>query len=244
MYDVWVNWFEKAEEGYEICPFHEWRKSDQIELLEQVPILYITEALYDYIENSMGELPSELLEKIHKRTFISKGPMRERIEYAAIITDGRGIMLFHTMGNKVPTRKSRMIPRQEGQVYDICKGRDYLSFSEEKKLNPKQVEETRLKETLMHGVTRQERYVKQLLLNALYELKSTKNRSEVIYWLTEWDATLVATLGAEATVHDVWDTLYESIKYGWGERHEQFCSQFVKRDKQLETYWKLAQIKK
>ncbi|HEX6923002.1 MAG TPA: DUF3603 domain-containing protein, partial [Bacillales bacterium] len=26
--DVWVNWFEGEENGYNVCDFHEWRKDD------------------------------------------------------------------------------------------------------------------------------------------------------------------------------------------------------------------------
>ena len=37
--DVWVNWFEGEATGYNVCHFHEWKKEDPLELLEQVPVL-------------------------------------------------------------------------------------------------------------------------------------------------------------------------------------------------------------
>lgn len=39
LHDVWVNWFEGEENGYNVCHFHEWRKEDTVELLDQVPLL-------------------------------------------------------------------------------------------------------------------------------------------------------------------------------------------------------------
>lgn len=33
-YDVWVNWFEGEENGYNVCYFYEWRKDDCVELFD------------------------------------------------------------------------------------------------------------------------------------------------------------------------------------------------------------------
>lgn len=38
LHDVWVNWFEGEENGYNVCHFHEWRKEDTVELLDQTPV--------------------------------------------------------------------------------------------------------------------------------------------------------------------------------------------------------------
>ena len=57
LHDVWVNWFEGEENGYNVCHFYEWRKDDTIELLDQVPLLKVDSTLYHYIENELLELP-------------------------------------------------------------------------------------------------------------------------------------------------------------------------------------------
>src|SRR5690625_2760954 len=129
LYDVWVNWFEGEEEGFNVCHYHEWRKADQIEILEQVPVLYITESLFDYIENSLYDLSDALLDMIHKRAYMRKGHAREVLEYAAIVTDGRGILAFDTIGYQIPVRKSRLIPRQEQQVFELCKKAKHRHFT-------------------------------------------------------------------------------------------------------------------
>lgn len=244
MYDVWVNWFEDAEAGYDVAPFHEWKKTDQIEIVEQIPVLYITEELYDYIENSLGILPHDLLEMIRKRTFIRNNQLRRRIEYAAIVTDGRGILVFHTMGFHVPIKKSRMIPRQEGQIYQVVKNRERLQFHDQKVRSQQERVQTLEKESFMYGLTRRERHAKKILLQALTELQKTNNVSEVTYWLTEWDSSLAATIEQDSSAQAVWQTLFQAVKYGWDERHERFCSEFVKHHKELKENWKLVQIEK
>ncbi len=91
LHDVWVNWFEGEENGYNVCHFHEWRKEDRVELLDQVPLQYITTELFHYIENDMDELPKDLLDTIYKRAYIRKGQNRDPLEYACVVTDGNEI---------------------------------------------------------------------------------------------------------------------------------------------------------
>src|SRR5690625_4644551 len=128
LHDVWVNWFEGEENGYSVCPFHEWRKDDKIELLDQVPLLYITEELYAYIENDLQDLPQSMLDRIYRRAYLRKGQKRIAMDYACVITDGAGILTFDTIGYEIPIRKSRLIPRQEQVVYDMIKTAKQQSF--------------------------------------------------------------------------------------------------------------------
>ena len=72
LHDVWVNWFEGEENGYNVCHFYEWRKDDTIELLDQVPLLKVDSTLYHYIENELLELPQKLLEDVHHKAYIRK----------------------------------------------------------------------------------------------------------------------------------------------------------------------------
>src|SRR5690625_598423 len=242
LYDVWVNWFEGEEEGYNVCHYHEWRKTDQIEILEQVPVIHITESLYGYIENSLYDLPTELLDMIHKRAYIRKGHTRQMLEYACIITDGRGILAIDTIGYHIPVRKSRLIPRQEQQVFELCK-----------KVKPKHFDFTPInddqKQSLMsmdkdyvNGLTRRERQLKKLLMIAMEQLKTTDNVNEVLYWLSEWDNEQVTYAMQQASIQEVWQTLYDEIKFGWTKAHEKLCVQLVKGNPFLEKFWELEQV--
>src|SRR5690625_2310124 len=128
LHDIWVNWFEGEENGYNVCYFHEWRKMDQIELVDQIPLLYITDEMYFYIENDLQELPETMLQYIHKQAFIRKGSARKPLAYAAVVTNGIDILAFDTIGYESPIRKSRLIPRQEKIVFELLKKRRKKSF--------------------------------------------------------------------------------------------------------------------
>ncbi len=242
LYDVWVNWFEGEEEGYNICHYHEWRKTDQIEILEQVPVLHITESLYDYIENSLYDLPEELLEMIHKRAYIRKGHTRQMLDYACIVTDGRGILAFDTIGYQIPVRKSRLIPRQEQQVFELCKKAKQINISFTPIENDRNESLTAMDEKYVQGLTRRERQLKKLLMIAMEQLKTTDNLNEILYWLSEWDNNQLTYTTHQASIKEIWQTLYDDVKIGWSEAHEEFCSQLVKGNPFLEKFWDLEQV--
>lgn len=82
LHDVWVNWFEGEENGYNVCHFHEWRKEDSVELLDQVPLLKVQSPLFDYIENDLSELPKTLLETVFEKSYIRKNHERRKLKCA------------------------------------------------------------------------------------------------------------------------------------------------------------------
>src|SRR5690625_3961090 len=271
LYDVWVNWFEGEKEGYNVCEYHEWRKSDQIEILEQIPVIFVQEDLYRVIENSLNQLPSQLLELIHKREYIRKGHRRGEIEYASIVSegrgiieldtsasqsqikkghrrseieyacsvsDGRGIIAIDTSGSQIPIKKSRLIPRQEQQVFELSRKSKVRKFN----FTPYDEEEQSLvfmDHSLIYGLTRRERQLKKILMIGMEQLKSTDNLNEIIYWLTEWDYEKVSTISKEMGCQQIWEILFDEIKDGWSEAHEEFCSKLVKGNRFLESCWEL-----
>ena len=121
LHDVWVNWFEGEENGYNVCHFHEWRKEDSVELLDQVPLLRVSSVLFHYIENDLSELPAELLNDVHQKAYIRKNHERTQLDHCFVVTDGIGILAVDTAGYTIPVRKSRLIPRQEQLVYEMVK---------------------------------------------------------------------------------------------------------------------------
>lgn len=121
LHDVWVNWFEGEENGYNVCHFHEWRKEDSVELLDQVPLLKVQSPLFDYIENDLSEPPKTPLETVFEKSYIRKNHERRKLEYCFVVTDGIRIIAVDTIGYSIPVRKSRLIPRQEQLVYEMVK---------------------------------------------------------------------------------------------------------------------------
>lgn len=236
LYDVWVNWFDGEEKGYNVCQFHEWRKNDTIDIIEQVPCLHITEALYDQIENSLVEIPAALLKKIHKKTYFRVGQLRETIDYACIVTDGRGVLLFDTANYRIPHKKSRLIPKQEERVLEMIKKTKPYEFTFKYLKNRVQNNLLALDESLIYGLTRRERQLKRLLMIALHQLKEEKNITALLYWLSEWDGSNTLQLD-EKNCDFVWQLLYDELKYGWSKAHEHLCGQLVKGNSLLEKHW-------
>ena len=107
LHDVWVNWFEGEENGYSVCHFHEWKKDDPIELLDQVPVLKVTNELYHYIENDLADLPESLLNDVYQKAYLRKNHERIQLDYCFIVTDGLGILAVDTLGYQIPMRKSQ-----------------------------------------------------------------------------------------------------------------------------------------
>lgn len=239
LYDVWVNWFEGEEEGYNVCEYHEWRSNDRIDILEQVPYIYITENFYHYIENSLHELPDCFLEDIYKRTYTRKGASRKVLEYACIITDGRKVMAINTLGYHIPLQKSRLIPRQERQILEHCEKEEPVYYSVPFVSEDNIGSLLKMKESHVIGLTRRERQLKKVLIIALDQLKATDNRNELLYWLSEWDDNLVQTVPSDMTLNEIWQLIYEAVIEGWSEKHEHLCAEIIKGNVFLEKFWEI-----
>jgi len=240
LHDVWVNWFEGEENGYNVCHFHEWRKEDQIQLLDRAPLLYITEALFNYIENDMCDMPNSLLDSIYKRAFMRKGQERNVMEYACIITDGMNILAVDTIGYHIPIRKSRLIPRQEQLVYDMIEDATKQSFQFQADDYEKEYHLLSMSPDLIFGLTRRERQLKQLLMMALEQLYTSDNIEELRYWLTEWNPKKYPYL-RYMDKEMVWQALYEGVKKGWSSHHEDLCAKLIKGQPFLEKMWELEE---
>ncbi|TYS65703.1 DUF3603 family protein [Sutcliffiella horikoshii] len=241
LHDVWVNWFEGEENGYNVCHFHEWRKDDSVELLDQVPLLKVDSVLFHYIENDLQELPSSLLEDIFQKSYIRKNHERIQLDYCFVVTDGQGILAVDTIGYNIPIRKSRLIPRQEQLVYDMVDNHDYekYTFSPTSK-SPKDYHILSPSPEIMNGLTRKERQLKQLLFMALDQLRSTCNVAEIRYWYTEWNPIHYREIQS-MSFEEVWSQLLEETREGWSEKHQTFCEHLVKGQPFFEKLWELEQ---
>jgi len=240
LHDVWVNWFEGEENGYGISHFHEWRKTDQIEILDQAPLLYVNKELYNYIENDMNDLPSEMLDMIYKRAYIRKNQKRIALDYSCILTNGIDILAIDTIGYQIPLRKSRLVPRQEQLVYQLIKGKKPKNFTLPINIPKKEYSILSLAPQYMIGLTRSERQLKQVLMIALDQLKTANNLEEMRYWLTEWNPKKYPFLH-KMNEQEVWQALYDGIKEGWTTAHEELAVKLIKDQPFLEKMWGLEQ---
>ncbi len=237
--DVWVNWFEGEENGYNVSPFHEWRKDDFIEIIDQMPVIKVETKLMLYIENELLDLPETLLNEVYNKAYMRNNAQRVAIEHCFIATDGKSVLAANTLGYKIPIRKSRLIPRQEKEVLDLAnkmKTKRYaITYNEQKEyhiLSPSPQS--------MIGLTRKERQLKQLLFMALDHLKTTGNAAEVRYWLTEWkpDHYIEYQL---MDFNEAWTHLYREIEKGWSDKHYSLCEKLIKGHSFFEKLWELEE---
>jgi Protein of unknown function (DUF3603). len=238
LHDVWVNWFEGEENGYNVCPFHEWRKTDTIELLDQVPLIKCTRELYDYIENHLAHLPEALLNDVYQKAFLRKNHERIPLDYCFIATDGMGIIVVDTLGYQIPMRKSRIIPRQEQLVYEMIENEKTVEY--EIPTVKKEYHILSPEPELMAGLTRKERQLKKLLFMALDQLHSSKNTAEIRYWYTEW-APEKYPLIRKKSFDEAWQEFFHEVKYGWSPKHEELCERIVKGQPFFEKLWEMEQ---
>lgn len=240
LHDVWVNWFEGEENGYNVCHFHEWRKEDTVELLDQVPLLRVPSVLFHYIENDLSVLPEGLLEDVHQKSYIRKNHERTKLEYCFVVTDGIGILAVDTIGYTIPVRKSRLIPRQEQLVYEMVKDVEPEAYEfEPKKLeSSKEYHILSLAPEHVRGLTRKERQIKQLMFMALDQLKGLKNRAEIGYWYTEWNPHMYEQI-KRMSFEEIWDMLYNETIEGWSDKHLAFCENLIKGQPFFEKLWEM-----
>jgi hypothetical protein len=238
LHDVWVNWFEGEENGYNVCPFYEWRKEDAIELLDQVPLLKVNKLLYHFIENDMSDLPKDLLNEVYQKAYLRKNHERIQLDYAFVVTDGAGILAVDTMGYTIPIRKSRLIPRQEQLVYEMVESEEEFNFEWQLPHKEKEYHILSPLPDQMFGLTRKERQLKQLLFMALDQLQSSRNTAEIRYWYTEWAPEKYAQI-QEMDFDEVWNALYEETKVGWTEKHMQLCENIIRGQAFFEKLWEM-----
>lgn len=236
--DVWINWFEGEENGYNVCDFYEWRSDDRIEVLDQVVVVKVTKALFDYIENNISDLPENLLADVYQKSYLRKNMSRIQLDYCFIATDGNRIIAIDTIGYKTPIRKSRLTPRQEQIVYDLLSNEEFEVYDIEGELPKKEYHILSPSPEMMKGLTRRERQLKQLLLMALDQLYTTGNAAEIRYWYTEWAPDkYMAIQGMDGD--EAWNGLYNEVKDGWSRQHYQLCESMIKGQPFFEKLWEL-----
>ncbi|ADC48467.1 hypothetical protein BpOF4_02000 [Alkalihalophilus pseudofirmus OF4] len=236
--DVWVNWFEGEENGYNVCDFFEWRSDDRIEVLDQAILIKVSQELYDYIENHLSDLPEDLLEAVHQQSYLRKNMSRIQLDYCFIATDGAGIIAVDTMGYKTPIRKSRLTPRQDQIVYEMLEQNQFETFELKEKHEPKEYHILSPDPDDMRGLTRKERQLKQLLYMALDQLYHSGNDAEVRYWYTEWNPRDYVRIQM-MTRDEAWHELYNEVKAGWSKQHHHLCEAMVKGQAFFEKLWEL-----
>lgn len=253
VHDVWVNWFYGSFKSFEIPELHEWWSSDDVEIFDTMPVVYVTEATLDSVQDSMEELPVEVLDLVRKRA-VKRGKWgaKEGIEYAMILTDGTRSLAVDTEGTAIPQRKSKLIPRQDKLIIELIKDKqvdlepfswnylaervepDYILSVSDRIINVRQES--------MIGLTRRERELKRNLFEYLFELSISDSDIEVFYWYTELfpDRKDVSKSREEMVTE-----MFEELEIGWNEKHEKFGESFSRSSPYYYDAWReLSKVNK
>lgn len=112
VYDMILNWNDKDK----IYEFFEWELNDEIEHIKRMPLLKISSNKFDELFNYEVKVDDEFLKQIHNLTEKYTDSSVEKIEYAAILTDGvRTFAIeFNSIGNAI--YRSRLLLDEEQEV--------------------------------------------------------------------------------------------------------------------------------
>lgn len=231
--DVWVNFFDGAVKPYEVCESHEWREKDRIVLIDLLAVLKVKEGFFDYVENGMNELPQDLLESVEGETDMrdSEGDWITNRVFG--ITDGKRVLVVDPGDSNTPCRKSRVIHRQGIHILEQSKHQDTIKFEYE--AVPEDLDDLTSPPTLlMVGLSRKERELKKMLLEALLCSIHDKNLERIKYWYGEWNYEgrgVVEGLNYET----IFRLLFNEISsIGWTENHFKLLQTITKSDEVLE----------
>src|SRR5699024_3721731 len=87
MYNVWVNWWPHHDLEPSILEYYEWKKTDRIEKLERVPVVYVSKQLLSYLSQYDAIMPKKIAKTIYNRTFVMKDNQRIVYPYACIVSN-------------------------------------------------------------------------------------------------------------------------------------------------------------
>lgn len=236
MRDVWVNWFEGEENGYNVCDFVEWRPSDRVEVLDQAILVKVADSLMEYLENDLAELPEALLQEVYQKSYLRKNMSRIQLDYCFIASDGRRVLAVDTAGFQTPIRKSRLTPRQQQLVYEHLENGEWKVFELEHPQLQKDYHILSPSPEEMIGLTRKERQLKLLLHMVLDELHQSGTDAEVRYWYTEWKPEAYEQIQCLQR-QEAWDHFIGDVQLGWTSRHVELCEAMIKGQPFFEKLW-------
>lgn len=126
LHDAWVN--AVTEDNWYIVPeYHEWAKEDNVELVDQTPVIKVDKDTFNYLAFGFNE-SKELANEVEGRTFYRKNSDRIKTDYCSIITDGNRVLFVRLDEDKMVMLKSKLIPRQHQLVIEMVQDVKEESF--------------------------------------------------------------------------------------------------------------------
>ncbi|UPI13288.1 hypothetical protein [Bacillus phage SBSphiJ7] len=225
-------WVPGNTPAYMIPKSFEWTPKDESSYFDEIPVVLVSKAAMDSVEYALPILPDDLMEAIAGDAVVSDDDMEEGFDpdFAAILTDKNRSLIVVAEDEGYITRKSRLDPETDYEVASkVARYADELTEfdwdinvveKEPKEKTALEKFETPSEEVFI-GITRRERKLKEILMNAIFDMGCNGNVEEIKYWISEMAPS--GNTSKELKNMDV-DTLlqylYDAVKQGWNENHE------------------------
>lgn len=114
-YDIILNWSEN--DAYN---FYEWNDTDYLELVKKIPIFKIKHKAFLDISVNNVKVNEEFLDLIKDRTLISGKNIINKINYAALFTDGKNVLAVEFNSKGISTNRSKLLIDDELNVLEVA----------------------------------------------------------------------------------------------------------------------------
>lgn len=134
IYDLTLNFNDK------LYDFYDWKETDNIVHFRKIPLIKLSDKVYDKFLNNKVVADSELLSLIRDKSQMYKGRLLKNVKYTLVLTNGYDAFAVMFDENGVSSKKSRLVVGEELEVIDLSnnlkvKDYDFTIVSNEKSFN-------------------------------------------------------------------------------------------------------------
>jgi hypothetical protein len=224
-YDVWVNWSidASADGTFSVPEYFEWRKSDNIRVMDKMPVVKVSKELFTSLKLFNQEIPNEILIATYNKAYSNESGYKRQYLHAFIMTDGERVMAIDTDDTLDTVFRTALIPRQELGIISQMKDFDALEVN----WSPPQFEkEAEFPVTLSNiGLTRAEKQLKHVLLEAINLLALEDNIDKIRYWYSGlFQGTSTDSLTTEGMIADI----RVLLRNGWNAQFYDFGKSLIR----------------
>lgn len=168
-YDLILNFTD------ENIPFYEWEDNDNLEYIEKIPLVKISEKdMLSMLENNI-KISKEFLEKIKDKTSIKVGGMLNTIEFASIFTDGKSSLALEFSDEGIVIARSNLMIEDDLNIIE-------MSFT----LKNKNIVFDTLEKIEVDHPLREITKMKLVIKNEITKLYEEKNIDKLTFLFLEW----------------------------------------------------------
>ncbi|AYJ75123.1 hypothetical protein BSP36_036 [Bacillus phage BSP36] len=226
--DIRVVWEAGTAPAHELPESFSWGHNEEYTLFTRLPMIRVTPDRMSDIESGTVKISDEISDIIFESgVYVSTSGMRKRTEYTAIYTDLHRLIVVQSTKSGLILKKSRVDSQSEYRVIMQAQGARLRTFdwTPEDSVTGRMGNDTFLTEKDFVGLTRRERMMKDMLIDALINLNTSVD-GLAEFWYGELFPKLPIPEGASAA--DLRNRMIDEIQSGWSKRHEDFGTSYIR----------------